>query len=89
MIELTTHKKQTHMKLKPTMKSSFARNLGALALFGIASTASANAAIVTTELTGAIADGVTAAEGLIGAGFALLAVFIIAKAIRKGASRIG
>ena len=61
----------------------------ALVAVSAAVVANASAAISTSELTGAISDGVTAAEALIGAGLALTAIFIIAKAIKKGASKIG
>lgn len=65
------------------------KKLLALAAVTAGLVASASAAIPTTELTDAIGDGVTAAETLIGAGLAVTAVFIIARVIKKGASRIG
>jgi hypothetical protein len=47
------------------------------------------AALDTTGLTTAISSGVTSAEGLIAAGFAVTALFILVKIIKKGAAKIG
>lgn len=76
------------MKLKLNTASRIRLAL-AFAAMASAMVGSASAAISTTELTTAITSGVTAAEGLIGAGLALTALFIIAKVIKKGAAKIG
>ncbi len=47
------------------------------------------AALTTTSLETAITSSLTTAEGLITAGFAVTALFILVKIIKKGAARIG
>ena len=42
-----------------------------------------------TALTSAIGGATTTAEGLIVAGFAVTVVFMVARIIKKGASRVG
>lgn len=79
-------KNMTHNAM--TMKSSFARNIGAVGLATAALVNSASAEIPVTVLTSAITDGIDKAEGLIIAGFAALAIFIVVKLIKKGVSKV-
>ncbi len=47
------------------------------------------AALTTTALETSITSALTTAEGLITAGFAVTALFILVRIIKKGAAKIG
>lgn len=65
------------------------RQLAAFAAVMGATVASSSAALTTSVLDTSIGSAVTVAEGLITTGFAVTALFILVKVIKKGAAKIG
>jgi len=69
------------------MKTSnrFATVAGVLSVLALAAT-SASAELVVTEATGAIAEAITKGTTVIATGFAIGALFLVARVIRRGMS---